>query len=603
SATGVSFTRDQREIVKAIIDIEALVAGRGPRADAATLNNHVVAVSQRLETIQQKLDTADYPLIDAGQFDELRLSYEQLQLAVGEFLARERSLAERRAELVRRRDAFAVKVDEIETSARDIPATVVADAGYQQLLQRVSDVRFSASTLLLRIDEALLADDDVDLGRTEAAFAKTLRSTIFQLSLLPDTPMRRELAQGLRELFEWGRGRDHVFHQQRDWLGLAEDHVGQQEQIRLLLQQMFDEVDALTALSNELLRESLASANRALSNSLAAVLVAGAISVLIALFMLLRYVRPIIIRRLERLRETTARLTAGDLDAGVDPVGNDEITDLERAIGEFRDNAIVLRERDRAVAAHSEELEQVNKELDNFAYVASHDLRAPLRAVDNLAAFLQEDLGDGLPEQSARHLSLMRSRIARLDLLLTGLLEYSRVGRTDQAVSVVELRPLIERSAELMVPESFSLDMLGDFPRVRTRAIPLEQIVRNLVDNSIKHHDRDEGHIVIRGELQGDLFELAVTDDGPGIPTKYHERVFGMFETLKARDEVEGSGMGLAILKKRVETHGGSIALDSDPERGRGTTFTVLWPVTVVVKPAPSEQPAEEPAAYGSGAA
>jgi signal transduction histidine kinase len=121
---------------------------------------------------------------------------------------------------------------------------------------------------------------------------------------------------------------------------------------------------------------------------------------------------------------------------------------------------------------------------------------------------------------------------------------------------------------------------LGDYlPEFETLATPFEQILRNLFSNAIKHHDRDLG--VVRLECQAidnQFFEFSVSDDGPGIPVRFQERVFGMFQTLKSRDELEGSGMGLALIKKLVETYGGTIKVFSD---GRGCRFTFTWPQTI----------------------
>jgi signal transduction histidine kinase len=113
-------------------------------------------------------------------------------------------------------------------------------------------------------------------------------------------------------------------------------------------------------------------------------------------------------------------------------------------------------------------------------------------------------------------------------------------------------------------------------PTFQTPRVPLEQVIRNLVSNAIKHHDRDDGAIEVFSRESGNFYEFAVSDDGPGIPPEFHDRVFQIFQTLKSRDEVEGSGMGLALVKKTVEAHGGNVTLESSG--GRGTTFRFTWP-------------------------
>jgi len=116
----------------------------------------------------------------------------------------------------------------------------------------------------------------------------------------------------------------------------------------------------------------------------------------------------------------------------------------------------------------------------------------------------------------------------------------------------------------------------GPLPALRTDRAPLEQVLRNLIGNGLKHHDRTSGSVTVSARDVGDTVEFCVEDDGPGIPTRFHERIFQMFQTLKPRDEVEGSGMGLAIVKKTVEVYGGSIRIESAPPI-RGTAFIFSW--------------------------
>ncbi len=226
---------------------------------------------------------------------------------------------------------------------------------------------------------------------------------------------------------------------------------------------------------------------------------------------------------------------------------------------------------------HVDQLQRSNRELDSFAYVASHDLKSPLRGIEQLASWIEEDLGEDAPPEAIHHLKLMRSRVDRMERLLDDLLTYSRVGRTRAELSRVETAPLVQESFNFLAPPpGFSLICEGDFPVLNTLRLSLEQVLQNLIGNAIKHHDRLQGCIRVSVEKISGGYQFAVTDDGPGIDPAHHSRVFGMFQTLRPRDEVEGSGIGLALVEKIVSLYGGEIALSSDGERGTRVRFT--WP-------------------------
>jgi PAS domain S-box-containing protein len=229
------------------------------------------------------------------------------------------------------------------------------------------------------------------------------------------------------------------------------------------------------------------------------------------------------------------------------------------------------------LAENLKELERRNHELDSFAFIASHDLKSPLRGIDQLATWLGEDLADVIDEKSMQHLRLMRGRINRMENLLDDLLTYSRAGHIDGNLEIVNTENLIRVVFELCCNDArFTLTLEGDFPIFVTARTPLELVMRNLINNAIKHHDKDMGEITVNVKPLNNTFEFTVADDGPGISLEHTERVFAMFQTLRSRDLVEGSGMGLAIVKKTIETLGGSIYLDVNIPRGAAFRFS--WP-------------------------
>jgi len=232
---------------------------------------------------------------------------------------------------------------------------------------------------------------------------------------------------------------------------------------------------------------------------------------------------------------------------------------------------------ERQLEAKQQELVRSNQDLEQFAYVASHDLKAPLRAIEVLVQWLRDDLTDYEGGEVHENLDLLGQRTKRLTRLLDDLLAYSRIGRKVGEVVEVDCNEQVTDLVELMgLPENMTVEIEGELPVFTTYAAPLEQVFRNLIGNATKHHPGPAGKVTVSCADEDDFYVFSVTDDGEGIPQEYAERVFQMFQTLKPRDEVEGSGMGLAIVSRIVDWQGGRIWFEPGPD-GRGTLFNFQW--------------------------
>jgi PAS domain S-box-containing protein len=236
---------------------------------------------------------------------------------------------------------------------------------------------------------------------------------------------------------------------------------------------------------------------------------------------------------------------------------------------------------ERQVEERTAELQRSNQELNQFAYIASHDLKSPLRGIEHLANFIHEDAAAVLPEPSKKHLAMLRGRVNRMDVLLTDLLAYSRAGRQQHSLEQVDTAALIHTLVDLLAPPpGFTVSSTSPLPTLMTQRVALETVFRNLIGNAIKHHDRPAAGLVhISARPQGQFIEFVVADNGPGIAPIFHERIFTLFQTLKPRDQVEGSGIGLAVVRRLVESLGGQVWVESS--LGQGATFRFTWPQAV----------------------
>jgi PAS domain S-box-containing protein len=234
---------------------------------------------------------------------------------------------------------------------------------------------------------------------------------------------------------------------------------------------------------------------------------------------------------------------------------------------------------ERQVAERTTQLKAANEELEQFAYVVAHDLKAPLRAIDNSAEWLAEDLAEHLTGETREHLKVLRSRVKRMDKLQDDLLEYAFIGRATDNRYAETIRGdlLMEDVLALLSPKGFTVSVSPSFAQIEVCRMPLQQILMNLIGNAIKHHHKKTGKITVTVEQNGGFHAFAVQDDGPGIGAPFHNQIFEMFRTLRPRDQVEGSGIGLAIVRKHIEIAGGKLQLES--AEGKGSTFRFTWPI------------------------
>ncbi|MEN6578362.1 MAG: ATP-binding protein [Phycisphaerales bacterium] len=220
---------------------------------------------------------------------------------------------------------------------------------------------------------------------------------------------------------------------------------------------------------------------------------------------------------------------------------------------------------------------RVNKELNDFAYVVSHDLKAPLRGIKTLAGWIASDCADRLDAEAKEQLSLMLNRVDRMHDLIDGILQYSRIGRITEEKARVDLNELVPQIVDLLAaPKHIEIAIRDELPVVECERTRITQVFQNLIGNAIKYMDKPQGHITIGCRGDREWWTFSVADDGPGIDEKYFGRIFQLFQTLSPRDESESTGIGLTLVKKIVELNGGRVWVEST--LGQGSTFLFSLP-------------------------
>jgi light-regulated signal transduction histidine kinase (bacteriophytochrome) len=280
-----------------------------------------------------------------------------------------------------------------------------------------------------------------------------------------------------------------------------------------------------------------------------------------------------------------AKITANDLlcvrkDGQVRSVsinaGKVMIDQTEYLMAIFRD----ITERKQAEQRQAqllEQLEKTNQELKDFAYVVSHDLKAPLRGIKTLAEWISTDYADKLDDNGKEQMNLLASRVDRMHNLIDGILQYSRVGRVEEEKVVVNLNELAAEAIDMVAPpENITITIENELPTVECEQTRIMQVFQNLLSNAVKYMDKPKGQIKVDCVEEDGFWKFSVADNGRGIEEKHYEKIFQLFQTLSPRDKFESTGIGLTVTKKIVELYNGKIWVESEP--GQGSTFFFTLP-------------------------
>jgi signal transduction histidine kinase len=271
--------------------------------------------------------------------------------------------------------------------------------------------------------------------------------------------------------------------------------------------------------------------------------------------------------RILRMVKMADTIAEGNYEVYTTDTGQDELSKLAHSLNRMA----------RILSENITLLKRKNEELDQYAHIVSHDMKAPLRGIDNIITWIEEDHTQELSPKIKEYIQLIKGRLVRAENLIQGILSYARVGREMPVKEETDLNALLHEVKEnFVLRPGLKLEFQPGLPTIFTERLPLQQVLSNLISNAIKYHDKPEGRIRVAFKNRHSYYEFFVEDDGPGISKNYHDKIFVIFQTLQERDSFESTGVGLAIVKKILDDRKQSIQVAS--ETGKGSVFSFTWP-------------------------
>lgn len=273
-------------------------------------------------------------------------------------------------------------------------------------------------------------------------------------------------------------------------------------------------------------------------------------------------------RRLQKFKNGTSRLMESILNK-ITINGKVYIVGASRDITDRQKSE---KEREKLI----EKLREMNEELEDFAHIVSHDLKAPLRGINTITSWLLSDHANNLNEDGQDLIQLLNRRVGRMYGLIEGVLQYSRVGRNQSENKPLDIQKIVEDIIDdLEKPEKFVIEIITDLPTVMNDETQMRQVFQNFITNAIKYNDKEEGLVEISAKDLATHWEFCISDNGPGILPQYHEKIFQIFQTLQRRDDFESTGIGLTIVSKIIKNNLGQVRIDSGQGKGAKFYFTI----------------------------
>jgi signal transduction histidine kinase len=397
--------------------------------------------------------------------------------------------------------------------------------------------------------------------------------------------VRDDLALVRRRIDEWrsGYARPVIARVQREGpQTIGDEDVSEGKRRFDALRAAFGRLDATIAAVRGDARDDLERA----ADQLTIALVFATVVLLGTLAAVAVIARNIVARPLGRLTDEVRAVAGGALRRPVEPSGPKDVLALGHDVEAMR--VRIVRELEAVekaqddLAAQAQDLARSNAELEQFAYVASHDLQEPLRKVTSFCQMLERRYSGQLDERGEQYIQFAVDGAKRMQALINDLLAFSRVGRMERERELVDVGELVEHTSSslgLAIEDAnATVDVRGRLPEVYGERTLLGLVLQNLIANAIKFRADEPPRVEVSARRDGDMFEFAVADNGIGIDPEYADRIFVIFQRLHARDAYDGTGIGLAMCRKVIEHHGGQIWLDAR-QNGTGSIFRFTLPV------------------------
>ena len=290
----------------------------------------------------------------------------------------------------------------------------------------------------------------------------------------------------------------------------------------------------------------------------------------------LKYTKDLVIEGQHKRKDGTSFFTETSLKL-VSQKKEDFIIAIARDITERKQAEQRQAQLIKELEHSNQEVKNINQELKDFAYIVSHDLKAPLRGINAIVKWVTTDYADKFDENGRNQLDSLSKRVLQMHNLIDGILQYSRIGRIEERKVVVDLNKLVAEAIDMVAsPENISITIENELPSIECEQTRLMQVFQNLLSNAIKYMDKPKGLIKVGCVEENGFWKFNVTDNGPGIEEKDFEKIFKIFQTVKPRGEYESTGIGLTVVKKVIELYKGKIWVES--KVGEGTTFFFTFP-------------------------